>query len=82
MKRKYSRPDIIFEDFSLSTSIASGCGEKTNTHSQNTCGLDFGPGGTVFTQDVSGCIFKVGDNGEFDGLCYHVFCDESRLFNS
>lgn len=82
MKREYSRPDIIFEDFSLSAAIAAGCGEKTNTPSQYSCGLDFGPGGMVFTQDVSGCTIQVGDNGEYNGLCYHVFCDESRLFNS
>ncbi len=81
MKREYSRPDIIFEDFSLSTAISAGCGEKTNTPSQNICGLEFGPGAMVFTQQVSGCTIKVEDTDN-NGLCYHVFCDESRLFNS
>ncbi len=82
MKRAYSRPDIIFEDFSLSTAISAGCGEKTNMPSQNSCGMDFGPAGMVFTQQVSGCTIKVEDDGVFNGLCYHVFCDESRLFTS
>jgi hypothetical protein len=27
-KKQYSAPDIFFEDFSLSTSIAAGCEEK------------------------------------------------------
>jgi hypothetical protein len=38
MSRAYSKPTIIYEDFSLSTSVAN-CEEKTNLPSYLACGL-------------------------------------------
>ena len=81
MKRAYTRPDILFEDFSLSTAISANCGFKTNTPSLDECGLDFG-GDIVFLMEVSGCTTKIEDNGVNNGLCYHTFADTSKLFNS
>lgn len=81
MKREYTRPDIVFEDFTLSTAIAGTCGVDTGLPSANQCGMDFGSY-VVFTEDVTGCTKKVSDSGEYNGLCYHVFADANRLFSS
>ena len=45
MRKAYSKPQIMFEDFTLSTNIAAGCEVKTNTPSQMQCAYgedDFG----------------------------------------
>ncbi|MBQ2921455.1 MAG: hypothetical protein IJE58_09780 [Oscillospiraceae bacterium] len=81
MKREYTRPDIVYEDFTLSTAIAGSCGVSTGLPSANQCGMDFGMD-VVFTDVVSGCTKKVDDSGAFNGLCYHVFTDANRLFSS
>ncbi len=79
MKRAYSKPEIAFEDFSLSTNIAS-CNTPGN-QAENVCGY-FWPGiGYVFSEDISGCQKKV-DNGDWNGICYHVPTGDKNLFNS
>ena len=67
MKREYTRPDIVYEDFTLSTAIAGSCGVSTGLPSANQCGMDFGMD-VVFTDVVSGCTKKVDDSGAFNGL--------------
>ena len=42
MKKEYKKPELLFDSFELSVSIAGGCGNPTQTPSQNQCGLDFG----------------------------------------
>lgn len=85
MKKTYSKPQILFEDFTLNTSIAGDCEEKTNTPAQRQCGLDFGAG-VVFLEAAKYCTIDVPDNGngdgEYNGLCYHVFSNGRNLFNS
>jgi hypothetical protein len=84
MKKVYSKPVIMFEDFSLSTNIAGSCDVDTNVQSQNQCGMDFS-GVTVFLDTMNGCAIKVtsvGGDGEYGGICYHVFSNGYNLFNS
>ncbi len=82
--KAYSKPDIAFEDFSLSTSIADNCSLKTNTYHQWSCGVQFGSM-TVFTTEVVGCR-QPGSiavtSGEFNGLCYHVPTNGQNAFMS
>lgn len=83
MKKKYTKPMIIIEDFSLDTTIAGSCDVKTDTQGYGECGLDMS-GITIFLDGMSGCTFpikNVGGDGEHNGLCYHVPTD-SNLFNS
>lgn len=81
MKKQYSQPDIYFENFSLSTSIAA-CGVRVGTVNNGECGLPYG-NRIVFTHDVVGCAMKVEDGSpQFNGLCYHVPIDANALFNS
>lgn len=87
MKRAYSQPDILFESFSLYTSIASGdCGVKITTQFDGECGLPYGDK-IVFTDQVNGCkaegsIIVSDENAIFNGLCYHVPIGSMSLFNS
>lgn len=85
MKKIYSKPEIAFESFSLSTNIAGDCEVKTNLQGQNSCGMDFS-GMKVFMQGMGGCsniaVDNVGGDGEFNKICYHVPSGDNNLFNS
>jgi hypothetical protein len=81
MKKAYSKPEIMFEDFSLSTNVAAGCTFKTDTKSEGDCGYPNSLGtGTIFTEAANGCKYHVPDNN--DSLCYHVPNEHSDIFNS
>ncbi len=83
MKKAYSKPQIQFEDFTLSTNIAGDCEVPTNLPSNSTCGLDFS-GVTVFLEGMGGCTLEVdnlGGDGEFNQICYHVPYGQN-IFNS
>ena len=86
MKKVYSKPQIMFESFSLSQNIAAGCEEKTHTPAARACAVDFS-GLKLFLEGMSGCsditVANQGGDGEFNGICYHVFTDgSSNFFNS
>ena len=84
MKKTYTKPEISFESFLMSTNIAGSCEEDTNLQSNNICGMDFS-GLKVFLDGVSGCLnIKVenkGGDGEYNKICYHVPFGQN-LFNS
>ena len=84
MKKVYSKPEIVFESFSLSQSIAAGCEHKTKkSESLVLSGLGF-----AFNSDPSACDVDVVGNAEDmefgDGICYHVFSSNgaSNVFSS
>ncbi len=79
MKKTYSKPEILFEDFSLSTSIAK-CDVTTN-FAKNQCGFYWPVEGNIFVSGVSVCEAVVEDDGS-SGYCYHVPFDDSQLFAS
>lgn len=82
MKKNYSKPDILFESFSLCSSIAAGCARPIRTAVQMQCALMAG-NRAIFTDQVFACTFKAKDgSAQFDGLCYHVPTDYTNLFNS
>lgn len=84
--KKYTKPMIVFESFTLSTNIAGDCDVKTDTKSNHDCWMDFS-GVPVFLEGMSGCkngiqIKNEGGDGEFNGICYDVFTSDKQLFNS
>lgn len=85
MKKVYTKPEIMFESFTLSQAIAGDCETTTDLQSNTTCGLDFS-GVIVFMTGMGGCtgiqVDGAGGDGEFGGVCYHVFTGENNLFNS
>ena len=80
MKKSYSKPEILFEDFSLSSSITAGCDLDTPMPSyEENCGYPI-RGGTVFV-DGAQCTSTPQD-GMYEGFCYHNPTDMNNLFNS
>ena len=89
MKKTYTKPEIMFEDFTLSTNIAAGCeANTTNSSTINTCGLDFS-GVTIFIENMTGCSGGIevprdqdGDGQDVStGICYHN-PSGTNVFNS
>lgn len=81
MKKVYSKPVIIYDDFRLSTNIAAGCEKITTTQAQGTCGIVVdGIPGMVFSTGISGCTVT-GADGEYSE-CYDVPFDYNSLFSS
>lgn len=86
MKKVYEKPIVIFENFSLATSIASDCNQISDTQSRNQCGFDFS-GVLVFMSDMDMACKDIqvennGGDGYWNGICYHVPADNNNLFNS
>lgn len=82
MKKVYSKPDILFESFTLSTNIAAGCERKTNLQTSGSCGVNWGHS-VIFTSAQYGCRSVITDGAEeYDGLCYHNPSESNNLFNS
>lgn len=80
MKKQYVKPELYFENFQLSTSIAT-CDTITKRLSPGTCGYYDGVQ-VIFTQNVNDCAYKTGDSYS-DMLCYDVFNGaNNNLFNS
>ena len=81
MKKAYLKPEIIFEDFTLSVHIAGDCVEIVDNPTEGTCGYPI-RGGTVFIGELTGCTHPQSDNDPYNGFCYHVPTDTTQLFNS
>lgn len=82
MKKVYSAPEILFEDFALSTSISAGC-EKIINPLLYTCGVNYPGIGVIFVEDANGCKVKVTDGSSMgNGFCYHVPTEDNNMFNS
>ena len=82
MKKHYEAPQILFEDFSLSVSIAAGCEKKINPL-MYTCGVNYPGVGMIFVEGNTGCKETVESTFKTtDGYCYHVPTEDKNLFNS
>jgi hypothetical protein len=81
MKREYTKPDILFESFSLSTSIAGSCEVKTSLPTNGGCSLEYGPI-TIFVDNTTGCVRKFPDGIGPNGLCYYNPSENYNLFKS
>ena len=81
MKKIYSKPEIMFESFAMSTSIAAGCDNKVTTPSLDQCGVEFG-GDILFWSTMSACTTPLDKNTDNDPVCYHNPTDDTNMFNS
>ncbi len=80
MKKTYTKPEIRFESFAMSTSIAVGCDLITPLpSSEGSCGYPT-RGGVVFLEGTQCTTYP--QNGLYNGFCYHVPVETSNLFNS
>lgn len=91
MKKTYTKPEISFESFLMSTNIAGDCELKADTQSNyNTCGLVFGDK-ILFGTNLTGCtkygdhslLFKPYEKKEgYESFCYHTPTTGTNIFNS
>lgn len=86
MKKKYTKPQVIIEDFSLVTNIAGNCESIVGNPSKGTCAVKGTGDINMFNGSVTACDFTPEDMGEpddtCDGFCYHVPTEYNNLFNS
>ena len=89
MKKKYNAPELYFEEYELSTSIAGNCGNKLyqdmiHATDYQSCKVDFGGDEFVFTASTNGCTispeFAWGEEGST--VCYESHSTSMMLFNS
>ena len=84
MKKTYSKPQIMFEAFTLSTNIAAGCGLQTKLQDKNG-GCGWRPderAEAVFNFGVQGSQCEVGPGEMYNELCYDNPYGEYALFTS
>lgn len=85
MKKTYSKPVIIIENFSLSTNLAADCEKPFTLAEQFACGIpdESGTGLMIFdTSIASTCGVDGMGNEVYDGFCYHIPSESNELFNS
>lgn len=78
MKKKYEKPVIIFEDFKLYKSIATGC-EQISNAAQGTCQV-YDP--ELNKTYISENTCPTTPPGGYDSICYHAPIDSANVFNS
>ena len=80
MKKTYVKPQVYFEDFQLSASIAAGCEVTTTLQTaEGQCGFDDGAH-IIFIQGYTGCVY--GQDESSSSICYHVPDQNYNLFTS
>lgn len=81
MKKKYIKPIVIFENFSLSTNIAGNCRWIVDNSVPQSCTYTGTGGIIIFMNEAQGCSTFEPD-GNYDGYCYDVPMENNNLFNS
>lgn len=81
MKKAYVKPEVYFESFELSTSIAAGCEYRTN-HAINVCTYELTGGRNVFVNESTNCHDAQAPGGSYGAVCYQIPSDQSNLFTS
>lgn len=84
VKRVYNKPEINFESFMVSDSVASSVGSSCSTtgnYTQDTCGITIAPGRAVYTEANTGCTVKIEDGA--DGYpCMGLPTTDNNVFGS
>ncbi len=73
MKKNYSKPEIVFESFKMSSSIADSCNEKVITDTM-TCFIEMDFGEKLFAEG--------GVCDMYDPNCYQVPQSNPNIFGS
>lgn len=92
MKKTYTKPEISFESFLMSTNIAGDCEIRANTNTNyHSCAHLYGDQ-FLFGTDLAGCLsgkygdkavtFAPGQGLTNDSFCYHTPTEASNIFNS
>lgn len=78
MKKAYVKPEVYFENFQLSASIAAGCTLISNS-AENLCPVADKDLGVTYITD-NACTYTT--PGENDQICYHNPSDQTKVFTS
>ena len=76
MKKEYKKPQIIFESFELSQSIANGC-QYISNQAYGICPVDVDGFGALFNNAACEWPGVMGEN-----VCYHDPAEDNRVFTS
>lgn len=79
MKKAYSKPVIVFDNFQLSQSIAGNC-EFISTFARGACVIVEPETGDTVYLDAATCMFTP-PNAD-DGICYHVPTEDWNVYSS
>lgn len=92
MKEKYVSPELFFESYSLSQTIARNCGDthqstlgESNHYNEATCEWDLGGFTIFFTADGDRCDDgpeNADDEYELDAICYNNPDGGQEIFSS
>ena len=85
MKKRYEKPTMFREEFNISQSVASGCGDTSPGFYKDKCSIDLGdmfPGKTLFIENVSCTTGTDMVPEDPNGICYHIPTDATRYFGS
>ena len=80
MKKTYSKPDILFDSFSISTNVVASCEFQTPLPQVDECGVAYF-NWVVFQSELQGCN-KIAKSGTWDAMCYHQPTETNNLFTS
>jgi hypothetical protein len=80
MRKTYSKPDIHFDNFALSTNVAANCEFQTPLPRADECGIPYF-NWIVFQSELQGCN-KISESGIWDSMCYHQPTETNNLFTS
>ncbi len=81
MKKNYSKPQLVFDSFELSESIAAGC-YAISKQSELICPvIDPNMGEPIFTSEGIGCVITT-EEGAYNAVCYHVPDGMHQVFSS
>ncbi len=80
MKRKYIKPEICFDSFELTSSMAAGCEMIGSNQEAHACPVLVPTWGISIFMEFSGCDLNPPE--EMDTICYHVPTADSNVFGS
>lgn len=87
MKRIYTKPELLCEEYELSVAIAGDCGDSWDrsmfTHLDvNVCGYEIG-GEIMFSTGIeSRCVDRYPVDKPGSSYCYNTVADQMRVFAS
>ncbi len=80
MKRTYIKPDICFDSFEMSTSMAAGCEMIGSNQDAYACPVLIPAWGISVFMALGICDTHPPEN--MDTICYHVPTADNNVFNS
>ena len=79
MKKTYTKPEINFDSFGITTTFASTCSFHPEYADDHSCGYNMHRR-VIFVSENSGCKYVSADGAY--GICYYVPTGDSNVFIS